>query len=220
MNRSLADRLALIVVTEERDLPGGRSLIDTVRAALRGGTPSVQLRSKAASGREMVALARALLAETRAAGALLWVNDRLDVALAAGADGAHLGQDDVPLVEARRLAPAGFLLGTSVATVAEAQAAEREGADYLGAGAVYETGSKADAGAPVGTARIGEIAAAVRIPVVGIGGIGLENSAEVAAAGAAGVAVIRAVMHAADPEAATRRLLHEVERGRQQRIEP
>lgn len=216
MTRSLADRLALIVLTDS-PLPGGRSVVDTVRAALRGGTPSVQLRSKTASGREMVELARALLVETRTAGALLWVNDRLDVALAAGADGAHLGQDDVPLADARRIVPPGFLLGTSVATAAEARLAERTGADYLGAGAVYATASKADAGAPVGVERLREVTAAVRLPVVGIGGIDAENAAEVVAAGAAGVAVIRAVMHADDPAAAARRILNEIERGRRAR---
>jgi thiamine-phosphate diphosphorylase len=203
---ALADRLRLIVVTD----PGcgeGREIVDVVRAALRGGAPSIQLRGKDQPAREQVALARALLAETRAAGALLFVNDRLDVALAAGADGVHLGQDDLPVEAARRIVPAGFLVGISAETAELARAAERGGADYVGTGPVYATGSKPDAGDAVGCGRIGEVAAAVRIPVVGIGGIEAANAAEVVAAGAAGVAVISAVMRAPDPERATRELL-------------
>jgi thiamine-phosphate diphosphorylase len=160
-----------------------------------------------------VELARTLLAETRAAGALLWVNDRLDVALAAGVDGVHLGQDDLPVEAARRIVPAGFLVGISAETPELALAAERGGADYVGTGPVYETGSKADAGSAVGCARIARVAAAVHVPAVGIGGIAAANAGEVVRAGAAGVAVISAVMRAADPEAATRHLLRSIGRG-------
>lgn len=203
---NLPDRLSLIVITD-RDLPAGRGLVETVEAALRGGAPSVQLRAKADSGREMTELARELRRVTRAVGALLWVNDRVDVALAVGADGAHLGEDDLPLAAARGIVPPGFLLGRSVDSVERARDAQREGADYLGVGCVYATASKPDAGDPVGLARVAEIAAAVRIPVVGIGGIGVENAAEVVRAGAAGVAVIREVMHARDPGVRVRELL-------------
>jgi thiamine-phosphate pyrophosphorylase len=209
----LAHRLSLIVITD----PGcgeGRTIVDVVRGALRGGAPSIQLRGKDMAAREQVDLARALLAETRAAGALLWVNDRLDVALAAGADGVHLGQDDLPVDAARRIVPAGFLIGISAETPELARAAEAYGADYVGTGPVYPTGSKADAGDAVGCERIARVAGAVRIPVVGIGGIGPANAADVVRAGAAGAAVISAVMQAPDPEAATRALLSAVERGR------
>jgi thiamine-phosphate diphosphorylase len=202
----LRSRLSLIVITDPSG-GEGRTVVDVVRAALRGGAPSIQLRGKEMAAREQTELARALLAQTRAAGALLWVNDRLDVALAAGADGVHLGQDDLPVEAARRIVPAGFLIGISAESAELARAAERGGADYAGTGPVYETGSKADAGSAVGTARIAEVAAAVRIPVVGIGGIAAANAGEVVRAGAAGVAVISAVMRAADPEAATRELL-------------
>lgn len=209
---ALARRLGLIVVTD----PGtaGRPLAEVVRAALRGGAPAVQLRLKDGPAREMVALARVLLAETRAAGALLFVNDRVDVALAAGADGAHMGEDDLPVEAARRIVPPGFLLGRSTDTVEAALQAQADGADYVGVGPVYATGSKADAGEPVGTGRIAAVAAAVRIPVVGIGGCAAENAAAVARAGAAGVAVISAVMRAPDPEAAARALLAAVEGAR------
>ena len=203
---SLAARLALIVVTDPA-VPAGLTLVEAVRSALRGGAPSIQLRAKDRSARDTAQLARELLVETRAAGALLFINDRVDIALAVGADGAHLGDEDLPLAAARRIVPPGFLLGMSADSVELAREAERDGADYLGVGPVYGTASKADAGAPIGTARITEVASAVRIPVVGIGGIHATNAAPVVEAGAAGVAVISAVMHAADPEEATRALL-------------
>lgn len=206
MTPDLRDRLRLIVVTDP-ECGDGRTVVDVVRAALRGGAPAVQLRMKDAPAREMTDLARALLAETRAAGALLFVNDRVDAALAVGADGAHVGQDDLPVAAARKIAPAGFLLGVSAETAELARAAEADGADYVGVGPVYLTGSKADAGDAVGTERITQVAAAVRIPVVGIGGITIENAPPVIHAGAAGVAVISAVMRAADPEAAARALM-------------
>lgn len=208
---SLAPRLALIVVTD-LGVPAGLTLVEAVRAALRGGAPAIQLRAKDAPARAAAQLARELLAETRAAGALLFINDRVDIALAVGADGAHLGDEDLPLTAARRIVPPGFLLGMSADSVQLAREAERDGADYLGVGPVYGTASKADAGAPIGTARIAEVAAAVRIPIVGIGGIHATNAVPVVQAGAAGVAVISAVMHAPDPEAATRALMHSVTR--------
>ena len=210
----LARRLSLIVITDP-ECGADRCIVDVVRAALQAGAPSIQLRGKDQPAREQVDLARALLAETRAASALLWINDRLDVALAAGADGVHLGQDDLPVEAARRIVPPGFAIGISAETPELARAAERGGADYVGTGPVYETGSKADAGAAVGLARVSDVAAAVRIPVLGIGGIAAENAGAVARAGAAGVAVISAVMRAADPAAATRALLAAVAGSRQ-----
>ena len=171
---TLAERLRLIVVTDADC--GGRDLVDVVRAALRGGAPAIQLRMKDAAARDMVEMAQALLAETRPAGALLFVNDRVDVAVIAGADGAHIGQEDLPVGAARRVSPPGFLLGVSAESVELALQAEAEGADYVGVGPVYATGSKADAGEPIGLGRIAEVAAAVRIPVVGIGGIAIGNA--------------------------------------------
>jgi len=202
---TLAERLRLIVVTDADC--GGRDLVDVVRAALRGGAPAIQLRMKDGAARDMVEMAQALLAETRPAGALLFVNDRVDVAVIAGADGAHVGQDDLPVGAARRVSPPGFLLGVSAESVELALQAEAEGADYVGVGPVYATGSKADAGEPIGLGRIAEVAAAVKIPVVGIGGIAVGNARAVVESGAAGVAVISAVMRADDPESATRELL-------------
>ncbi len=206
MSADLRARLRLIVVTDP-DCGAGRGVGDVVRAALRGGAPAIQLRMKDAPAREMATVARTLLAETRAADALLFINDRVDVALAVGADGAHVGQDDLPMAAARGIVPRGFLLGVSAETAELARRAEADGADYVGVGPVYATGSKADAGDAVGTGRITEVASAVRIPVVGIGGIAIANAAAVMRAGAAGVAVISAVMRADDPEAAVRALL-------------
>ena len=131
---TLAERLRLIVVTDADC--GGRDLVDVVRAALRGGAPAIQLRMKDGAARDMVEMAQALLAETRPAGALLFVNDRVDVAVIAGADGAHVGQDDLPVAAARRVSPPGFLLGVSAQSVELALQAEAEGADYVGVGPV------------------------------------------------------------------------------------
>jgi len=197
--------LSVYVITDRR-AAGGRSILDVVRAAIRGGATVVQLREKEASTREMIELGQALHQITRAAGVPLIVNDRVDVALAIDAEGVHVGQDDMPAHLARRLIGSERILGVSAGTVEEARQAERDGADYLGVGDVYGTPTKPDAGVPIGVAGLAEIARAVSVPVVGIGGITAENAAAVIQAGAAGVAVISAVMGAADPEAAARRL--------------
>jgi thiamine-phosphate pyrophosphorylase len=209
---TLAARLRLMVLTDPA-CGSGRSIVEVVRASLHGGAPAVQIRSKGGDTRDTLELALALRVETTAAGALLFINDRVDVAVAAEADGAHVGDDDIPLEAARRITPHGFILGRSVNTAEEAAAALRQGADYLGAGPVFSTPSKPDAGYAIGTEGIATIRRATRLPIVAIGGLDLTNSAEVAAAGADGVAVIRAVMQADDPEAATRLLLEAVEDG-------
>lgn len=205
MNLNLRERLALYVITD-RGLARGRDEVEIARAALRGGATALQLRGKDRDARPLCELGRALLLESRAAGALLFVNDRLDVAQAIGADGVHLGQEDLPCAEARRIAGPGLLIGVSAESPTLAQAAERDGADYLGTGAVYATSSKADAGAPIGVAGLAAVVAATRLPVVAIGGIGIANAAPCIAAGACGVAVISAVVGADDPEAAAREL--------------
>jgi thiamine-phosphate pyrophosphorylase len=211
---SLQERLSLIVVTDP-DCGAGRDVVDVIRLALEGGAPAIQLRAKTASGREMAELARVVLRETRRAGALLFVNDRVDVALAVGAEGAHLGADDLPLPAARRIAPEGFLLGRSAEGVDDAAQAVADGADYLGVGPVYTTGSKADAGPAIGVDGVSAVReAAGEVPVVGIGGIDASNAGAGARAGAVGVAVISAVMRASDPGAAAAVLLREVRRGR------
>jgi thiamine-phosphate pyrophosphorylase len=198
--------LRLIVITD-RHLAGARSVVDIVRAAVGAGAPAVQVRDKEASARELAALTRALLPITTAARALLFVNDRLDVALAAGADGVHLGPDDIPVAAARRIAPAPFLIGCSTDDPARARQLERDGASYLGCGAVFGTVTKEVGGERIGVDRLGAVVRAVGIPVVGIGGVNQTNIAGVAGAGAAGAAVVSAVMAAPDPAAATGELL-------------
>lgn len=196
---------SVYVITDQR-MAGERSILDVVRAAIRGGATVVQLREKEVTTREMIRLGQALHEITRNAGIPLIVNDRLDVALAIDAEGVHMGQDDMPAPLARRLIGPDRILGVSAGTVEEALQAERDGADYLGVGDVYGTPSKADAGVPIGLEELAKIARAVSTPVVGIGGITLDNASAVIEAGAAGAAVISAVIRAADPEAAARRL--------------
>lgn len=199
---ALARRLQVYVITDERvDLA---DLLRVLAAAARGGATAVQLRRKALPGREFVTFARALRAWTREAGVLFFVNDRVDVAQIVDADGVHVGQNDISCRDARRLL-GDRLIGVSAETVAEALQAERDGADYLGVGAVYTTRSKADAG-NAGLAGLAEIVRSVRIPVVGIGGISPDNAGPVLQAGATGLAVIAAVMGAPDPEDAARGL--------------
>jgi thiamine-phosphate pyrophosphorylase len=195
-----------VYVITDRRVAGDRSILDVVRAAIRGGTSVVQLREKTATTREMVELGQALHAITRQAGIPLIINDRLDVALAIAAEGVHVGHDDMPVRLARRLIGPDLLLGASPETVGEARQMERDGANYLGVGDVYGTPSKSDAGIPIGVDGLTEVIRAVSIPVVAIGGITLENAGLVIQAGAAGVAVISAVIGAPDPEAAARRL--------------
>jgi thiamine-phosphate pyrophosphorylase len=204
---------SLYVITGPVAAPG-RSVVDVVRAAIRGGATVVQLRDKRSSTRHLIEFGRALLAVTRPAGVPLIVNDRLDVALAIEAEGLHVGMDDMPVALARRLVGPRLLLGYSPDSVATALQGEREGADYLGIGDVYGTGSKPDAGEPVGLEGLAAAARAVSIPVVAIGGVTVDNTPAAIQAGAAGVAVISAVMGAKDPEAAARRLRQAVAVGR------
>lgn len=199
--------LRLIVVTD-RALTAPRELFDIVRQALEGGAPAVQLRDKGATARELYTQALHLRALTAEYGALLFINDRLDIALAAGADGVHLGPHDVPLQAARRAAPSPFLIGISTDDPETAARAQAEGADYIGCGAVFGTMTKAEVrGERIGPEGLAAVARKVTIPVVGIGGINVENAAELGATGAAGVAVVGALMRAEDPANVARELL-------------
>lgn len=193
---ALARRLRLVVITDRR-LAGPGGVAAVADEALRAGAPAVQLREKHLPPRDVLPLARHLRDLTRTAGALLFINDRIDLALAVGADGVHLGPCDLPLQAARRFAPPGFLIGYSADDPATAREAVARGADYIGCGTVYATRTKADAGAAIGVSRLAEVARSVDAPVVGIGGITAERAGEVFAAGAAGCAAVGAVM--ADP---------------------
>lgn len=188
-------------------LAAPRSVVEVVEAALGVGAPAIQLRNKGESARALHEIGGVIRALTDRSGALFFVNDRLDVALSLGADGVHLGPDDVPVPAARAVSPEGFLIGYSTDDPAEAKRAIGEGADYIGCGAVYRTSTKGDAGAAIGVEGLGRVARSVDAPVVGIGGIDEGRVAEVAACGAAGVAVVGAVMRASDVATSVRRLL-------------
>jgi len=203
----LQSSLRLYVVTDERQ--DAESLETVLAEAIAGGATAVQLRRKGELGRRFVEAGRAIKRITAAAGVLFIVNDRVDVALLVDADGVHVGQDDIDCRDARRLLPYG-IIGVSAATVQEALAAERAGADYLGVGALFATRSKPDADAS-SLPELSAIAKTVKIPVVGIGGIDQGNAAAVMEAGAAGVAVVSAVMGAANPRNASQVLRQSIE---------
>jgi len=206
---------SLYLVTDDA-LAGGRSIEWIVAEAVAGGVTCVQLREKHAESRAYYERARALRERLRPLGIPLIINDRLDIALAIGADGVHLGQGDLPCAEARRIAGPNLLIGISVSTVAEAQAAARDGADYLGISPIFDTPTKTDTPPATGIDGLRAIRAAVSLPLVAIGGIKAENAAAVVRAGADGIAVVSAIMAAADPRAAARALADVVARARQQ----
>lgn len=198
-------RLLLYLIADPEHA-GERPFQEVVASALRGGVTAVQLRSKHAPAKELLAMGREVRTLARRHDALFLVNDRPDLALALEADGAHVGPDDLPAQESRRLLPPPAILGVSVSSVEEAVQAESDGADYLGAGPVFATTTKADAGEPMGLERLAQIVAAVRVPVVGIGGISLESAESVWAVGCAGVALISGLMSSANPEETARAL--------------
>ena len=205
-----AHRLKLHVLTD-RDWSRGRDMVTVARAALAGGATVIQLRDKTASTRQLVEAGQALRQLTGQYGALLIVNDRIDVALAVDADGAHVGQDDMPGEIARRLLGANRILGMSAGTMEEAQAALAAGADYLGVGPTFATRTKADAGAPIGTQLLRDLSSVhSEVPLVAIGGITADNAGAIIEAGATGVAVITAVVNAEDIEAATKRIVNAI----------
>jgi len=195
----------LYVVTDEQ-IGRGRSHAELAARAVAGGADVVQLRDKNLSGRDLFSAALAIREITSDAGALFIVNDRLDIALASGADGVHLGAGDLPIREARRIAPAGFIIGASVGSTATAVQAAAQGADYVALSPTFATGSKNDAGPGHGLTMLSEIRTAVSLPLVAIGGITPANVADVIAAGADGIAVISAVVAQDDVAAAARDL--------------
>lgn len=200
MTVNLAQALRLMLVTDDA-LVAGRDLAALVQAAAAGGVTSLQVRLKRATAREVLAATRELLA----LGTLpVFVNDRPDVAIAAGAAGVHLGDDDLPVAAVRRLAPPGFLIGASVGSPLEAP--RGAGADYWGVGPFHGTSTKADAGAAIGAAGV---RAVVELrdapPCVAIGGVRATDAAEIRAAGAMGMAVVSGLLAATDIGDAARR---------------
>ncbi|HEY8156568.1 MAG TPA: thiamine phosphate synthase [Myxococcota bacterium] len=206
--RASADRLSGLHVLADASPRWAHSPVAQARAACAGGASAVQLRAKLAPDRDLLAWAAEIRALTEDAGALFLVNDRFDLALAAGADGAHLGQDDLPPARVPPAARERLLLGFSTHTLEQAAAARREPVDYVAFGPVFGTSSKDSPWGPRGLAQLAEVVRSVRpLPVVAIGGIDASNAASVRVAGAAGFAVISAVAGAREPEAATRALV-------------
>jgi thiamine-phosphate pyrophosphorylase len=201
MTAPTAQLLKLCLITD-RALAGSRSLHFIVAEAVKGGVTLVQLRENTMAARAFVAEARALKALLAPLGVPLLVNDRVDVALAAGADGVHVGQSDMPLALARRLLGPQAIVGLSVTTAAEARAADVELADYLGVGPVFPQGTKTDAARPLGLEGLAEIRLLTAKLIVGIGGVAAANARAIRSAGADGLAVVSAIMAAEDPKMA------------------
>jgi len=194
----------LYVVTDEK-LSRGRSHVEVAERAIRGGADVIQLRDKTAPSGELYRIALALKKLAMDTKVPLIINDRLDIALAVDADGLHVGQDDMPASVARKLLGPGKLLGVSTETPEEALLAEKEGADYLGVGPIFEArGTKADAGNPKGTGMMAPILEKCRLPIVAIGGIKSGNARSVLEAGATSVAIVSDIVAADDIEQAAR----------------
>jgi thiamine-phosphate pyrophosphorylase len=201
---------------------GGRALPELARQAAEGGATLVQLRDKRGTTREMIERARALLAALAPLEIPLLVNDRVDVALAAEADGVHIGQDDMPAADARLLLGRTAIIGLSIKSVAQAQAAPLDQLDYAAIGGVYATASKDNTAPPIGLDGLRQIVGAIRmrapkLPICAIAGINESNAADVIAAGADGVAVISALSLAPDPRVAAEALRAIVDRALAQR---
>jgi len=188
----------------------GRPHIEAARQVISGGAKTVQLRDKLSSKKDLLPIARQLKVLCAEHDVLLIINDYLDLALAADADGLHLGQEDLPIKVARRLLPIDRILGCSVTTVEQALAAESSGADYVAVGSMYPTPSKGKA-VIVGLERLRQVRQAIGLPLVAIGGITRDNAATVIAAGADSVAVISAVLGAESPEEAARQIVARIE---------
>jgi thiamine-phosphate pyrophosphorylase len=208
MKRARAWELYLVT---DRGLSGGRPIESVVEAAVRGGATAVQLREKDCCTRDFVELGRALKRLLAPLGVPLIVNDRLDVALAAGADGVHIGQRDMDYETARRLLGPDAIVGLSIETVEQARAAESLDADYLGVGPVFATATKTDAAPALGLAGLAQVRAISRHRIVAIGGIGIGNAAQAIHSGADGVAVVSAICAAGDPQRAARELRESID---------
>ena len=182
----------LYLVTDSR-LHKGYTVLEQVRLAIQGGIKIIQLREKELPETDFIKLASEALKLTRAAGTFIIVNDSVNIVQAVGADGLHLGQEDMPLVEARKILGDNVAIGVSVKTAQEAVQAERDGADYVAVNGVFPTATKEDLGYLPGLEGVAKIRQATKLPVIGIGGINLQNCRSVIEAGAHGVAVVTAI---------------------------
>lgn len=197
---------SLYVITD-RKISGESSFFNFIQSAIRGGATVIQYREKDMSVSEMIEQGKILYNYTKEANIPFIINDNVNIALAINADGVHLGQGDMPAFLARKMLGENKILGITAQTVEQALQAVRDGADYLGVGDIFGTTTKPDAGDPIGLERLKEIARAVSIPVVGIGGINKENAASVISSGASGIAVVSAIFGKPDPEEETRQLM-------------
>ena len=224
----MSNPLPKLFLITDRTQTLGRPLLDVVKAALEGGVGLIQLREKDLSGKELFDLARDMRKLTTVYGAKLLINDRVDIAIVAGADGVHLGQKSIPAADARRaLSMTGTvpilrhdeslsvnrdspLIGVSTHSLEEALQAQSDGADFITFGPVYLTPSKAVYGEPVGIDKLRKVAKAVSIPIYALGGIKRDNIGEVLRAGAYGVAMISAITAAADVKDATKSMIEAI----------
>jgi thiamine-phosphate pyrophosphorylase len=212
LRRDKRERVTGLYVILDQEVLGERDQGEVAHQAMSGGAKAIQLRDKHRERRDVLATALKLKEVCSQFGALLIINDYLDIALASDADGLHLGQSDLPLPVARHLLPLDKLLGCSTTSLQEALQAQAEGADYIAVGSIYTTSSKADA-VVVGLETLRQIKAAISLPIVAIGGINEGNAAQVIEAGADSVAVIGAVLGTANAEQAARQLTAQIGAG-------
>ena len=205
---NLRQALKLYVIPD-RNAGAPRSLAEQAGLAIDGGATMIQLRDKEMSGRELFGTACRLSALCRSRGVVFVVNDRLDIALAAGAHGVHLGMEDLPVDVVRRIAPAGFIIGATAHSVEEGHLAEEQGADYAGIGAAFPTGTKTGASV-IGVEGIRAVRECLSIPSVAIGGIRGDNVLEVMASGVDGIAVVASVVGREDIAGAARSLAEKI----------
>ena len=203
-----------VYLVTDRPLCMGRDILDVVAEAVQGGVTTVQLREKECDVRDFVELARALRGLLAPWGIPLVINDRVDVALAAGADGVHVGQSDMTVADVRDLAGEDLLVGLSVETLEQALATEHLPVDYLGVGPIFDTPTKSDAAPALGFVGLKRIRRLCPHPLVAIGGINQDNTSEIIQAGAHGVAVVSAICSAHSPREATEQIKRAVEEGR------
>jgi len=204
---------SLYLVTD-RGLANGRTMLDIVKAAVQGGVTCVQLREKICSTLEFIEQAFAVKKFLKDRGVPLIINDRVDVALAVAADGVHLGQTDMPLEIAQKIVGGSMIIGISAESLEDAVEAEKGGADYLGVSPIYATPTKTDTAPPLGLAGLRAIREAVKLPLVGIGGLNQDNAAGVIRNGGDGVAVVSAIVAADDPAGAARNLKQIIDEAR------
>lgn len=206
-------KIGCLHVITDTELQDRFSHLELANLAIAGGADTIQFRQKSGSTRKMIETARQMKQLCTSSGVVFIVNDRLDVAIASASDGVHLGQDDFPIPLAREILGDAKIIGGSAVTLDEAKKCLSEGADYVGFGPVYPTTSKADAGPVTGIELMQEVIDKVPLPIIAIGGVNKDNTAEVMQAGAYGIAVISAVCCEQNPEEATRELFQALRRG-------